>query len=65
MLPSRPTNPFPLWVAWLKVRYLYAYPGGSLYQAAYLGERDDLDTGDCVLKQLKYKAANTETEEEN
>ena len=48
----------------VEIRYLYAYKGGSLYQPAYIGERDDLGTGDCVLGQLKYKpegyAAETE-----
>ncbi len=41
----------------VEVRYLYAYKGGSLYQPAYLGERDDLDETDCDLGQLKYKLA--------
>ena len=41
--------------ALVEVRYLYAYKGGSLYQPAYLGERDDLDETDCDLGQLKYK----------
>jgi len=26
----------------VEVRYLYAYPGGSLYQPVYLGKRDDV-----------------------
>lgn len=43
--------------ALVEVRYLYAYKGGSLYQPAYLGERDDLDETDCDLRQLKYKLA--------
>ena len=60
-----PNKTIPPVGALVEVRYLYAYPGGSLYQAAYLGERDDVDAGDCVLKQLKYKPANTEAEEEN
>jgi bifunctional non-homologous end joining protein LigD len=49
----------------VEVRYLYAYKGGSLYQSAYLGERDDVEAGDCVLEQLKYKPEGyaTETEE--
>lgn len=57
-----PNKTIPPVGALVEVRYLYAYPGGSLYQAAYLGERDDLDTGDCVLAQLKYKPADTEAE---
>jgi len=60
-----PNKTIPPVGALVEVRYLYAYPGGSLYQAAYLGERDDLDAGDCVLKQLKYKPVgyNAEAEE--
>jgi len=37
------------------VRYLYAYEGGSLFQPTYLGQRADLEAGDCVKSQLKYK----------
>ena len=40
----------------VEVRYLYAYRGGSLYQAAFLGERDDLAPEDCTVGQLKYKS---------
>ncbi|MDM8544786.1 RNA ligase family protein [Desulfococcaceae bacterium HSG9] len=39
----------------IEVRYLYAYPGGSLYQPAYIGVRDDVDVKGCVISQLKYK----------
>ncbi|HET6250904.1 MAG TPA: WGR domain-containing protein [Tepidisphaeraceae bacterium] len=39
----------------LEVRYLYAYPGGSLYQPVYLGRRDDIRLGDCAMRQLKFK----------
>jgi bifunctional non-homologous end joining protein LigD len=39
----------------IEVRYLYAFKGGSLFQPIYLGERDDLDTDDCKISQLKYK----------
>jgi hypothetical protein len=38
----------------VEVRYLYAYPGGSLYQPVYLGERNDVDTADSV-KSFKFK----------
>ena len=49
--------------ALVEIRYLYAYKGGSLYQPAYLGERDDLATEDCVLSQLKFKAEGGDAEE--
>ena len=39
----------------IEVKYLYAYPGGSLFQVAYLGERDDVDKDECTIDQLKYK----------
>lgn len=40
----------------VEVRYLYAYPGGSLYQPVYLGERDDIAAETCLMTQLKYRA---------
>jgi bifunctional non-homologous end joining protein LigD len=41
----------------VEVRYLYCLKGGSLYQPTYLGVRDDVDAADCLLAQIKYKAA--------
>ncbi|MDA0252997.1 MAG: WGR domain-containing protein [Actinobacteria bacterium] len=41
----------------VEVRYLYAYQGGSLYQPVFLGMRDDIETHECVVAQLKYKTA--------
>lgn len=38
----------------VEVRYLYAYPGGSLFQPVYLGERRDADRADS-LASLKFK----------
>ena len=38
----------------VEVRYLYAYPGGSLYQPVYLGHRADKDTVDRIGS-LKFK----------
>lgn len=38
-----------------EIRYLYAYPQGSLYQPVFLGVRTDLDAKECVIDQLKYK----------
>ncbi|MCL4748266.1 MAG: WGR domain-containing protein [Burkholderiaceae bacterium] len=39
----------------IEVRYLYAYPGGSLYQPSFLGKRSDQDASDCRISTLKYK----------
>lgn len=46
----------------VEVAYLYAYPGGALYQPVYQGERTDLSPEDCTLDQLKLKP---ETEAQN
>jgi bifunctional non-homologous end joining protein LigD len=41
----------------VEVRYLYAYQDSlALYQPVYLGERDDVEPGECLVSQLKYKA---------
>jgi len=52
-IPSNKT--IPLAGALVEIRYLYAYRGGSLYQPAYLGERDDVEREACAVSQLKYK----------
>ena len=39
----------------VEVRYLYYFPGGSLFQPVLLGEREDMGKEDCTLKQLKHK----------
>lgn len=39
----------------VEVKYLYYFPGGSLFQPVLLGERDDMTSKDCTLKQLKNK----------
>jgi bifunctional non-homologous end joining protein LigD len=39
----------------VEVRYLYYFPGGSLFQPVLLGERDDMTIEDCTLSQLKEK----------
>lgn len=41
----------------IEVRYLYAYKGGSLYQPVFLGVRSDIDRGECLMGQLKFKGA--------
>jgi bifunctional non-homologous end joining protein LigD len=40
----------------VEIRYLYAYEGGALYQPIFISKRDDLDTDDCKIDQLKYKS---------
>jgi len=39
----------------VEVRYLYAYKGGSLFQPAYIGPRNDVELNECTIHQLKYK----------
>jgi bifunctional non-homologous end joining protein LigD len=43
-----------------EVRYLYAYPGGSLFQPVYLGRRDDIPADSCTVGQLKFKPAESD-----
>ena len=38
-----------------EVRYLYVYPGGSLFQPLYLGPREDIPQEACAVTQLKYR----------
>jgi bifunctional non-homologous end joining protein LigD len=41
----------------VEIRYLYVQgKGGHLYQPVYIGKRDDVEEGECVISQLKYKA---------
>lgn len=41
----------------VEVRYLYAYrESHALHQPVYLGPRDDVQAGECLASQLKYKA---------
>jgi bifunctional non-homologous end joining protein LigD len=41
----------------VEVRFLYAYRDSlALYQPVYLGPRDDVEPGECLVSQLKYKA---------
>ena len=50
-----PNKEMPPLHAYIEVRYLYAYKGGSLYQPTYLGVRNDVGIKDCPIAQLKYK----------
>ncbi len=50
----------------VEVRYLYCHPGpeGKLIQAKYFGKvRDDIELGECTVRQLKMKAENNDGSE--
>jgi bifunctional non-homologous end joining protein LigD len=52
-----PNHQVPKVGAVVEVRYLYAFrESGVIYQPVYLGPRDDIDPGNCLVTQLKYKA---------
>jgi bifunctional non-homologous end joining protein LigD len=52
-----PNHQIPPVGAVVEVRYLYAYRDSlALHQPVYLGLRDDVDPGECVVSQLKFKA---------
>lgn len=53
MIP--PNHAMPAIGALCEVRYLYAYPGGSLVQPVFEGERRDLAENDAKIEQLKYR----------
>jgi len=41
----------------VEVRYLYAYrASNALHQPVYIGSRDDVEPGECLASQLKFKA---------
>jgi bifunctional non-homologous end joining protein LigD len=50
-----PNKPVPPVGAVVEVHYLYAYPGGSLYQPVYLGVRDDVTRAECGARHIKFK----------
>lgn len=50
-----PNHEIPAVGAVVECRYLYAFPGGSIFQPVYLGVRDDIPKEECVISQLKYK----------
>jgi len=40
----------------IEVKYLHAFrESGSVYQPVYLGPRDDIPAGECMVDQLKFK----------
>jgi len=47
----------PIVGAVVEVQYLYAHrESHALYQPVYLGPRDDVEAGECLASQIKYKA---------
>jgi bifunctional non-homologous end joining protein LigD len=57
-----PRVPIPRAGSVVETKYLYAYPGGSLYQPVFLGVRDDVDPTACTVSQLKFKASSEDDE---
>lgn len=54
-----PNMPTPVVGDVVEVKYLYFYPGGSLYQSVLLGIRNDVDHDECLLSKLKEKQDET------
>ncbi|MBK6907591.1 MAG: WGR domain-containing protein [Rhodocyclaceae bacterium] len=52
-----PNYPVPEAATVVEIQYLYANPGGSLYQPIYRGPRTDVGIEACRLDQLKLKPA--------
>jgi bifunctional non-homologous end joining protein LigD len=50
-----PTQYVPKTGDYVEVEYLYAFPEGSLFQPICKEHRKDVDEGDCLVSQLKYK----------
>lgn len=46
----------------VEIRYLYSFPGGSLFQPVFVGRRDDVTVEACILGQLKIKAGETDSD---
>lgn len=49
---------------YVEIRYLYAYPGGSLYQPIYQGVREDVEDADDY-ETFKFKQGATDPEDES
>lgn len=59
-----PNKAIPPVGAFVEVRYLYAYKGGSIYQPVYDRDRsDELDREDCRIEELVYKAEEEDEQE--
>lgn len=48
----------------VEVEYLYAFPGGSVFQPQYKGLRDDVAAVECRTGQLHFKAGASDEDEE-
>lgn len=48
----------------IEIRYLYMFPGGSLFQPVYLTKRDDIDESACTLGQVKRFKTSSLTNED-
>jgi bifunctional non-homologous end joining protein LigD len=46
----------------IEVRYLYAYPGGAVFQPVFVRVRDDQTPRDCQTRKLKLKQATVDAE---
>lgn len=53
-------HPMPRAGTVVEVRYLYAHPGGCLFQPVYLSTRDDIHADSCTVGQLKFKTDDSE-----
>ena len=51
-----PNHDIPKAGAVVEVRYLYAFrQSGAIYQPSYSGEREDIESAECTVSQLKYR----------
>jgi bifunctional non-homologous end joining protein LigD len=57
-----PNQPIPKAGSVVEIKYLYAFLGGSLFQPVCLGVRDDVGVDACTIGQIKFKAADGESE---
>lgn len=60
-IPAHFDVPTPGAIVEVRYRYLYAYPGGSLFQPVYLGKRSDQPREARTTAQIKPKTAHKDT----
>lgn len=58
-----PNQDVPVTGAVVEIKYLYYFPGGSLFQPVYKGERDDISKTECVVEKLKAKRITVEDDD--